>query len=155
MRYSLARYILTVALPEDFDTTFVAAFGSTLSIGGEGSYLNSISISLAGTLWSTEGDATGSWVHNQNLDRTGECKVSISQVSDNIFRFIRLCNCFYSSSITYERGINLTLKDNEGNTVATCEDCYISKIPDQDFGEKAATQDWSFTCGKITFNAVV
>lgn len=155
MRYSLSRYILTLALPEDFDPTFVAAFGSTLSIGGEGSYVNQFQVSLNKSVWSTDGDATGSWVHNQNLDRTGTCAVQIKQVSDAVFKFIRLCNCFYTSSLSYEKGINLTLRDNEGNVIATCEDCYIDKIPEQVMSDSSAFQTWTFTCGKITFNPVI
>jgi len=148
-RYSLARYILTVQLPDDFDATFITAFGQSLSIGGEGSMVGSIKIALAKDLWETEGDSTGGYVHNQSLDRTGTCEVSLKQVADAVAKFIRLCNCFYKSDVNYSTGLYLELKDNEGNIVATCKDCYISKIPDQEFADKAGDQTWTFTCGKV------
>lgn len=149
-RYSLARYILTIQLPNDLDAAFISAFGQSLSIGGEGSMVGSIKLSLSKDLWSTEGDATGGYTHNQSLDRTGTCTIDIKQVADSIAKFIRLCNCFYKSSITASTGLYLELKDNEGNIVATCNDCYITKIADQEFTDTAGDQTWTFTCGKIT-----
>ena len=111
--------------------------------------LGSVKIALAKDLWSTEGDATGGYVHTQSLDRTGTCEVTFKQVADNVSKLIRLCNCFYKSDLNYAKGLYLELKDNEGNIIATCNDCYISKIPDQEFSESPADQTWTFTCGKI------
>ena len=153
-RYSLARYILTLTLPADFDATFTAAFGSVVSIGGEGSMMNNIKVTQNNNLWETEGDVTGGYVHNQNLDRTGTCEVTIKQVSEAVAKFIRLCNCFYTSDLPYSKGVYIQVKDNEGNVVATCEDCFIQKPADQEFADKAGDQSWIFTCGKVVFNSL-
>ena len=144
-RYCLANYILTADIPEDI------GFGTqTVSIGGEGSYMDTITISLTDDLFKTEGDNTGSWVHIKNLNKTGTAKISIKQVSDKIATFKALVN-IYSNLNTEASGMTLTLRDTLNNTICVCEDCLLTKIPDQKFASDPDTQEWIFTCGKITF----
>lgn len=144
-RYCLANYILTADIPEDI------GFGTqTVSIGGEGSYMDTITISLTEDLFKTEGDNTGSWVHIKNLNKTGTAKISIKQVSDKIATFKALVN-IYSNLNTEASGMTLTLRDTLNNTICVCEDCLLTKIPDQKFGNEPDIQEWTFTCGKITF----
>lgn len=145
--YSLAKYILSIAIP----TELVPFFGETLSIGGQGSYLGQITLSLNENLWSTSGDYTGSFVHNKNLNKTGSCTVSIQQISEMISKFKTLCNVFYNNDEDYD-GLTLTLSTLDQTKIATCESCFIQKIPDQNFGTTSASQDWVFTCGAINFN---
>ena len=145
-RYSLANYILSI---EPKSSTIKSMFG-TISIGGQGSYLGSISLSVSGTLWTTKGFATGAWVHDKDLDRTGTCKVTLHQLSNEVLKFIKLCNIYYGGD--YD-GCTLAVSDAKGNRIALCEDCYISDFPDQTFGKESTSQDWSFTCGKVTFQA--
>lgn len=147
-RYSLANYILTVTIPTELAGTFGA---NTLTVGGEGSYLDSMQVSLSQNLWSTEGDSTGSWVHNKNLDRTGTCQITLSMLSDKVARFITLCNLYYAADSDYS-GLTLELSSSDGTTIATCNDCYITKIPDQQFQSTAQRQTWEFTCGRITIH---
>lgn len=144
-RYSLANYILTADIPEDI------GFGTqTVSIGGEGSYLNSITVTLSQSLFTTQGDNTGSWVHVKNLNRTGTVDVSIKQTSDRIATFKGLINV-YSNLNRDSSGMTLTLRDTNDNTICVCEDCLLQKIPDQVFGSEPENQRWTFTCGKITY----
>ena len=142
--YSLANHILTLAIPSQLAASFGAEY---VSIGGEGSYLNTINVSLNNDLFSTTGDYTGSWHHNKNLNATGEISVALNQMSPQIARFKRLCNLFRSGEYS---GLTLTLKTLQGTLIATGEDCYIKKIPEQAFGNEAADQTWTFTCGKVT-----
>lgn len=144
-RYCLADYILTVDIPED------VGFGTqSVSIGGEGSYLDSISISMSTDMFSTEGDATGSWIHTKSLDRTGSVTISVKQISDKIAIFKSLVNVYMNLN-TESSGMTLTLRDMLNNTIAICEDCVISKIPDQEFSSTPSSQSWTFNAGRITF----
>ena len=143
-RYSLANYILSI---EPQDQTLKQMFG-TISIGGQGSAVGSVKVAQQTDMWSTKGYATGAWVHSKNLDRHGTCNVTLKQLSNEVMKFIKLCNVYYTANFD---GCTLTLTDAKGNKVATCEDCYIQKISDQEFGEEAADQDWAFTCGKVSF----
>lgn len=143
-RYSLADYILSI---DAVETSIRNLFG-TLSIGGDGSAIGSISLSTATDMWSTKGYATGAWVHNKSLDRHGTCTVSINQLSDTVIRLIKLCSIFYTGNY---QGLTLAVSDSAGNRVATCTDCYIVKIPDQSWGTEAEDQSWQFTCGKISY----
>lgn len=145
-KYSLADYILTITLPADLASQFGT---DTISVGGEGSYLGSIVLGFNSNIWETEGDATGSWVHNRNLDRTGTVDVTLNMLSDNVAKFIRVCNLYYNSE-TITDGLTMTVSTLSGTNIANCLDCFITKIPNQEFEEKAKTQSWSFTCGKIT-----
>ena len=142
-KYSLANYILSI---EPADASLKTMFG-TISIGGEGSYLGSINVSMNSSLWSTTGYATGAWVHNKSLDKSGTCKININQLSDKVIKLIKLCNVYYSGDYN---GVTITVSDNSGNKVATCVDCYIQKLADQSFSTTADSQDWTFTCGQIS-----
>lgn len=149
MRYSLANYILTIA---NDDANVNALFGN-VQIGGEGDAVASITIQHQTDLWSTEGYATGAWVHNKNLDRHGTAEINISQLTDAVAKFKQFVNLFYSASDSNDvQGSTLTLSDTEGNVIAICEDCYPTRIPAQAFGNTAADQTWTFTCGRITIN---
>lgn len=144
-RYCLANYILTADIPEDI------GFGSqSVSIGGEGSYLDTITVHLNNSLFSTQGDNTGAWVHIKNLDKTGTITITINQMSDKIASFKALMN-IYSNMDSDVAGMTLTLRDSLNNTICVCEDCVIENIPDQSFGSTPATQTWTFLCGKVQF----
>ena len=142
-RYSLANYILTLR-PND---TTLRNFGSVV-VGGEGNYTDSISVSLDNNTFSTTGFATGAWVHNKSLSKTGTATISLSQVSDQVAKFIQFAKLFYSGD--YE-GFTISVTTNDGTPVVYCYDCYFKKIPDQSFGENAATQSWVLTCGEVDF----
>lgn len=148
-KYSLSKYILSIK-PSTNLASAIADFG-TITIGGEGSYLDTVSINPQGTMWRTTGFATGGWVHDKNLDRTGTVSITLNQMSDAIQKFIRLCETFYESD--YDGfTITLTTNDVDKRVIATCIDCYIQGIPNQSFQSSAQSQTWTFTCGKITFS---
>lgn len=143
-RYCLVNYILTADIPVDI------GFGvQSVSIGGEGSYLDSITISMNEDMFTTKGDNTGSWVHIKNLNQTGKITVAVNQVSDRIAIFKALVNAY--ANVDSTSGMTLTLRDTLNDTIAVCEDCVITKIPDQAFSSEPATQTWTFNAGKITF----
>lgn len=144
MKYSLADYILSIR-PDD---SRLSAFG-TLNIGGEGTAIGSISIAYDNSMWSTTSFATGGWVHDKNLSRTGTISIQISQLSDKVSKMMQFANIFYSGD--YD-GFTITLSDSLGQQIATCVDCYFKQIPSQEFGDSAANQTWSLTSGKITFS---
>lgn len=146
-KYSLANYILSINLPSELENDFGS---SSIQIGGEGSFLESITITLNSNLWETNGDATGSWVHTKNLNRTGNVTINLNQMSDAVYRFKQLCNIYYNLS-TEQDGLTMTLRDMNSKTICTCEDCVIQKIPDQVFQDSPQSQSWQFNCGKITY----
>lgn len=145
MKYSLANYILSI---EPNDAQIKQIFGVT-TIGGEGSSVDSITLSNLTNIYDTTGYATGGWVHNKSLDRHGTATISINQLSDRVTRFIQLAKLSLSGD--YD-GFTLSLTDIEGNKIATCVDCYIQNIPEQAFASTAANQTWTFTCGQINYN---
>ena len=147
MRYSLADYILTVAIPPSVASEFGL---DTISIGGEGSYVGSIDIDKPTSLYSTEGDSTGSWIHNKNLNKTGSVSVSLNQLAPQVEQLKNLFK-IYEKSSTISEGLTLQLT-NEEETIAVCTDCYIQRVPTQSFGPTAQTQTWSFTCGRIDYD---
>lgn len=142
--YSLASYILTIS-------NISSEFGLTnIQIGGQGSMLDSITLSRNENLYETVGDPTGGYVHNKNLNKTGTIALSLSQLSANVGKFITLVNIYARTDIT--DGLTITLVDTEGNIIATCTDCFPQGVPEQTFAGSAGTQNWQFTCGKIDFS---
>ena len=86
--------------------------------------------------------------YNKNLSKVGTASVSLSQLSDQVAKFIQFAKLFYSGD--YD-GFTISLTANDGTPVAYCHDCYFTKIPDQSFGENAAMQTWTLTCGEVDF----
>lgn len=144
-RYCLANYILSI---KPNDPGINSSFG-TITVGGEGSYNDNITIRPEGQLFNTKGYPTGAWIHDKDLSRTGTVELSLNQLSDQVTKFIMMCETYYLSD--YD-GFTLTLATNEGTKVMTAIDCYIQKIPDQAFASQSSNQTWIFTCGKISFN---
>lgn len=144
MKYSLANYILSIT-PND---QVIRNMFGVISIGGEGSYVGSVSFSRQASTFSTESYATGAWVHNKNLSRIGNVVVQLNQLSEQVSKFILLCETFLIGD--YE-GFTITLSTNDGVKVASAIDAYIEKVPDQTFENSATNQSWSFTCGQVNF----
>lgn len=144
MRYSLADYILSIKS----DDPNLQSFG-TISVGGEGDAIDSISVELDNNMWDTTGFATGAWIHDKNLSRTGKVTITLSQLSDKVAKFVQLAKVFYTGDF---EGLTMSVTDSSGQEVALCEDCYVVKIPRQDFASRAANQAWTFTAGRITFS---
>lgn len=162
-RYSLADYKMVITFPSNFNntrlgtTTGVSTLGGQISIGGpgdnqDGSFVGNISVRRNKELWTTEGDATGSWVHNKNLDRTGEVDVDITQISDQIITLCYLCDAYDSVADEINEGLKIEIINAMSNdTIASATDCYMKKIPDHKFGNTADKLTFSFTCGRVIF----
>ena len=142
--YSLASHIITLDLSSTGLSSIVGT--DTISIGGSGSYLDKISISITNNLLSISGDYTGSYVVNKNLNATGSIDITINQMSDQLAKLRTICNLFKSND--YD-GMTITVKTLDGQLIATAYSCYISKIPNVEFGSSASTQSWSFISGKV------
>ncbi len=160
-RYSLTDYIVTINIPAIENVPAkkfnIGGAGNT----GDGSYLGEIKITRNVEAFTTEGDVTGSWVHNRNLNKTGTVELTIRQVADEVIKLILAANAYESVNNTSrafrgQKGIDITVSipgyADLSTPFITCTDCMINKIPDQIFGETAAMQTWIFTAGKITFN---
>jgi len=148
MVYSLSNYKLAIQLPEEFAAKVGLENNNTISIGGEGSYLDTLSYSYNSDMYSTKADATGSYVHDKNLDKSGTITINIHQMSPQIALFIKIVNLYYQSGNDYE-GLQLSLKDLMGQEVMAAESCFFTKIPDQSFGQESDNQSWNITSGRI------
>ena len=167
-RYSLADYQITVTIPRPASGTNSGyeailqraglSAGTSITIGGSGegegkygSYLGSINVTRNTNLWTTEGDPTGSWVHNKNLDKTGTVAVEITQVSDQIIQLTYLCNAYESVSDAVE-GLHLEIKNTaSGEKIVDAIDCYIQKVPDLPLQDTAQKMTFTFTCGRVIY----
>lgn len=152
-RYALSDYELQITFPS-------APNGEQrlpdLCIGGpgqngyEGSFLGSIKVTRNNNLWDTDGDPTGSWVHSKNLNRTGTVELDIRQVSDDVLKFAYICSFYESNEQDTLGGCTIRIVNSyNGLAVAECLDCYITKVPDQNYGASAETQAWTFTSGCV------
>jgi len=148
MRYSLADYVLTISIPQKLRT----ALGiTTISVGGEGSYLDNFSFSMRKDTWETQGDDTGGWIHTKSYNRIGDASLTLNMLSEQVVQLTRLFNIYFSSE-QLDEGVTITLSDASSNTVVTCNDCYVKRIPDLSIQASPGTRTWQFTCGQIIFN---
>jgi len=144
MTYSLADYILTISnITQEFGLT-------NIQIGGQGSMTDSITANRNEDMYETEGDKTGGYVHNKSYNKTGLINITLNQLSANVGKFKTLCNVYHRAAV--QQGFTVTLTDTEGNIIVTANDCMPKGIPEQAFGQTAATQTWVLTCGIIEFN---
>lgn len=151
MRYSLANYTLALTLPAELATPLGLSGNESLTVGGEGSYLDNFNIEMDNDMYTTKSDATGSWVHDKNLSKTGKVSITLNQVSDKVAKFKKIVNIYRQAGTDYD-GVNLSLVDNQGNEIVNCTDCYFQRIPTQEFGQESGQQTWVLTCGQITFS---
>lgn len=162
-RYSLADYQLIIGIPlsvaqklnlKDEQGNLLTSF----AIGGpgengEGSFVGQINASRTENLWGTEGDATGSWVHNKNLNRTGTIELQITQISDVVIELAQLCDIYESIQENVE-GLTLTINSSatdESTPMVTGTDCYIQKQAELTLQPTAQPLTWVFTCGRVMY----
>lgn len=145
-RYSLADYTMTVDIPGYGALTFGGPGENQL-----GSFIGQIAVSRNSEMWTTEGDVTGSWVHNKSLNKTGTISMQIRQISDDIIRLFDIART-YEGSDSSEIGATITISRGT-QTVLTGKDCYLTKMADQTFGDAAEMQTWVWTCGQIEMTA--
>lgn len=143
MRYSLANYNVSI-IPNDPE---LLAMFSKINIGGEGDAVGSISTSRSENLFTTNPYATGAYVHNKHLSKSGTCSISISQLAPQIAKLKRLVQQYEGHDWN---GLTITVSGPEG-AVASCVDAVPQKIPDQSFGAQEDSQSWVFTCGEINY----
>jgi hypothetical protein len=146
--YSLASYILTIQIPDEVALKFGT---NTISIGGQGSYVGSISLANSKDTFSTVGDDTGGWIHNKSLDRTGSATISLNQLAESVGQLIRLFNIYFN--LDDVEGLTLTLTSSAGKLIATGTDSLVTRIPNQDFNSTASEQSWTLTIGQLIFNS--
>lgn len=162
-QYSLADYQLTIGLTNSLAERLGLrdSSGNLLTnfvIGGpgedgQGSFVGQIVVNRAENLMTTEGDATGSWVHNKNLNRTGTISIEITQISDQIVTLIQLCQIIESVQSNMP-GLDLTISSAASElatTMVTGRDSYIQKLPDLRLADTAGRLNWVFTCGQIIY----
>lgn len=149
--YSLSRYILSISTnnPE-----YQKIIGADFTLGGTGevadNFLNSITFSTTGTLWSVKGNARGSYVFDKNLDKSGTVSISLNQLSEAVARFKQLAEYMYTHDD--DSTLTMTLKSgDEGEEIVTCTDCLIQSIPNQDFSSTSGDQEWVFVVGRINY----
>ena len=158
-KFSLSNYSIRIVFPkingdaagsiEYPDSGNIRNF-PMVEIGGEGDYIGSASVARSTNIWTKETDATGAYVFNQNLDRSGEVSVDIKQVSDKVL------NLYYYSTSIYENtnlqgGAYISIQRN-GETIVECEDCFIEKVPNLPFQAAAQNLSWRFLSGRITYS---
>ena len=165
-RYSLALFQVNVTR-KDYQTK---------SFGGQGKMIGSISISRKNDRFSAEGDATGGFVINENLDATGTCTINIKQFAPLVSTLTNLFNSYNDyykdhglaetgntgtfKVITSELSSEGTLFDSTkievyymGRLVATCEGCYLN-MPEFNANEENDSRDFTFECGTVNFEAL-
>ena len=155
-RYSLADYTCKITLPDNLYTNDgVSLAGKVITLGGpgktgiEGSFVGGITISRNNEMWSTSGDPTGSWTHSKSLNRTGSVDISLNQISNDVV-LLNMIVAIYENDTYQNTGMSIKVFRND-TLVANCEDCYITKVPNQVYADTAADQTWSFTSGRVTF----
>lgn len=120
---------------------------------GQGSFVGQIVVNRTQDLFTTTGDATGSWVHDKNLNKTGTITVDITQISDDIITLVQLCQIFESIQSNVpglELSIN-SVSSGVSTTMVTGKDCLIQKLPELPLAETAGRLSWVFTCGQVIY----
>lgn len=142
MRYSLADYIVSITPP-----TAAQGIFSPIEIGGNGKYVGSINVSYSNNMYDVESYSTGAYVFNKNLSRTGTVSISLNQLCEEVALLKRMTSVLFDNDFD---GFTIAIRQRDNATVASCVDCYPSKIPDQAMENTAQMQSWQFVAGKIT-----
>ena len=159
MVYSLSHYLVKITFSEELKSNpFLSNEDKNkgLIIGGKGSHLESISISLNGDNWSTKTNSIGDFIHVFNASRTGKIDLEINQVSPVAKKLRKIANVYWNqtNSSSYNNLYPLTSitvidSIDQTNLIALASNCVITKIPDRKFSDEPSNEIWSFSCGKI------
>lgn len=156
--YSLVDYRVTIKLPNQMNKYLSTNLREGLIIGGQNSFVESITIRQNVEAFSTKGDSTGSFIHTFNADRTGEIELSISQVSQASKILSLMFSTYYkveNRNAPFKNTAPIPLievYDTRNNVVvAKCSDAFIKKHPDKTFTNEAGNESWVFTVGVIEF----
>lgn len=165
-RYSLASVKVVISFSNGYKANF----------GGQGSMIGSVTLARKTERFSSEGDATGGFVINETLDRTGTCTISIKQFAPLVSTLTNLFATYdlssngdsvtdivggitnygntenregFDASITLEGAVNIDLY-YMGTLIGHCGSCYLN-MPDLELEEDNGTRDFVFECGEVTF----
>lgn len=163
-RYSLALVSAVITFP---------GASKPVRFGGQGSMIGSITLSRKNDRFSSEGDATGGFVINETLDKTGTCVISIKQFAPLVSTLTNLFNKYDNAYSNYESAV---IVPNEGEVEATSafysdfsEDstsielyyngkligrasyCYLN-MPELTMEEENGSRDFTFECGSVDFD---
>ena len=151
MKYSLANYILSIKIPQELK----AVFGEDFIVGGagdnqRGSYTTSIDVSRNQDLYTLKADATGSWVHEKNLNQSGTISVNLNQMAPVGAKLTKL---FYAlSAYSGNQEITMTICGNDSTPIITANDCVLANIPDLQLQSSVNDRTWTFNCGQVIYN---
>lgn len=153
-RYSLTDYTVTITPPEGMGLEELTIGGVGTAANNNtnlGTFLGSITVNRTNDAWNTDGDVTGSWVHNQNRSKVGTVSINIKQVSDDIVKLHQMLTIMEASE-TNTKGCTIVIANaaDSNKVLFNCYDCYIVKMPDYVMAETAAVQTYTFTCGQVT-----
>lgn len=185
-RYTLSDYFLIISLPttlvnaltgsdfgdSNFETinnydsssresvngTLKLNSSNTILLGGDDSYVGSISFQYKTNAWEVTGDPTGSWVHTKNRDRTGTCTLSMNQVAYKGAMLIKIFNIYYNDTARDEEiidGFDIYVTDRKGRKLMSAMDCYVQNVPTMEYGSTPRDLSWTFNCGRITYEDTI
>lgn len=155
--YSLTHYQVVVEVPQSIKKYLSSKDAEKgLVFGGSGSYLESIDVKVNNDTYTVKGDYTGSYIHTLNGDRTGECNLTINQVSKSGKVLYKLINLYFNKTddngallqtVSFPSITVINLRTNE--KVAEAREAFLKRPADLKFTNEAVTQEWSFVCGEV------
>ena len=135
-RYSLADHTVSI---KSSNSTF------KLTLGGTGSFLGGIGVTWDADIWSKEMDPTGSGVLNKSYDRSGEIKVTINQMSEQVKTFERIMKSYFTNvALETNPVFDITISSAVNGMLVEATYCVLKKLPDWEAGESAATREFTF-----------
>ena len=130
MNYSLADHTIVIA-NNNFQTTI-----------GNGSSLESITVSYANDNFSYTMAADGTGTLNKNKMRNGTITVSLQQTNPFVGVLTSIYEEMFTSSPTDVA--QMTIKDSNGNINGTFTGCVVTKNPDYTANPESTTRDFVF-----------
>lgn len=146
-RYNLAQVVINIGRGGDTPIIF----------GGNKSMLGSITLSRANERFSAEGDATGGFIINENLDKTGEVTISIRQFAPLVNTLTNVFNSYddggdYAINTTNAGALTITVMYH-GETVAVAKGAFLN-MSELGFEEEAGDRDFTFVAGEVEFETI-
>ncbi len=172
-RYSLASVSVVITFPKSVVTGTgeeEITANRPYRFGGQGSMIGTISLARNNDRFSADGDATGGFAINENLDATGTVTISIKQFAPLVSTLTSLFNKYDSdldnSESTYvdpEKGtigFNGDLLSSTtievyyaGTLIGSAKGCYLN-MPELSLEEENSSRDFTFVSGAISFEAI-
>jgi len=121
--------------------------GETITIGGNGTLLGTVSYDYTDDMFSIDTSPDGGYSSNFSASKAGKVNITLKQTSskvEELINFIQWCRSHPESAMS-----KITISDTLGNIACTANGVFPIKVPGNSASSAAGDRTFEFVAGEI------